>query len=961
MDLFTLVGKIVLDSDGFSEKIDSVMSKVESFGSGLKKTGEKISSFGSSLSKTVTGPLTALGTVSVATAATFEDGMLKVQSLSGATQEEYKKLSDAAKQYGASTAWTAKDVADAMGYMALAGFDTNEILESISGMLSLASASGEDLATVTDILTDSMTAFGDGAGEASRYADVLATTQAKSNTTVGLLGEAFKYVAPLAGSYGYKLEDVATALGQMANAGVKGSMAGTALSSIITRLGTDTDGCRAAIEEMGVSFYNQDGTARNLSEVLKDLCDKTKSLSVEEKAAVAKHIAGMEAQKGLLAILNQGSAAYSDLESKIKNCGNAASDMAANMESGMGGALRSMKSALEGVAITLGEKLAPYIVKGAEKVKEFTQWFQKLDDKTQDTIIKFGLLTAAAGPVITVFGKGITLIGTLVTSGSRLISGIGSVISVGKTLFAGGTKIAMGIGGLVAKLGGSLLPALASIPAPVWIVIAVVGALVTAGVALYKNWDEVSAWAKKTWGAVKETIGNAINGIVGFFGKCKDWLAENWQGVAAFIANPILGGLKLAYDNCESFRNFVDGFLGNIKDKYHEMVEGVKQKTAEMKEEVINKYHEIKENAAEKFGELKDNAVEKFTELKENASAKVEELRVQAGEKIQSLKDSAVSHFEELREKTSNKVSELKEKVVTDFNNLKEEASEKISDLKERWGKRFEEAREKIVSEVTELKEESIQKITDFKETAVSKVAEFKENAVSRFREFKNDSVSSLQEVAQKGVEGFNNIKEKGSVAIESLKNVASSKFSEMGNAIYEKFSAVGEKITGMFTKCKDTVHDIVEKVKGFFNFEWKLPEIKLPHFSIDGEFSLNPPSIPHLGVEWYAKAMDTPMLMTKPTAFGINPAGKIMAGGEAGSEVVSGTNTLMNMISAAVAGNNRQVYETMNRLYELLLKYLPELSNRQMVLDTGALVGELAQPLNNELGWIAHTRGRWN
>lgn len=325
MDLFTLVGKIVLDADEFGEKIDSAMSKVESLGTKMQNAGQKISSVGSNLTKAFTVPLTAMGTASVVTAASFEDGMLKVQSLSGATQEEYKQLSEAAKKYGASTAWTAKDVADAMGYMALAGFDTKEILASTSGMLSLASASGEDLATVTDILTDSMTAFGDGAGDASRYADVLATTQAKSNTTVGLLGEAFKYVAPLAGSYKYKLEDVATALGMMANAGVKGSMAGTSLSSIITRLGTDTDGCRGVIEEMGVAFYNQDGSARNLSDVLKDLSDKTKNLDVEQKSALAKQIAGMEAQKGLLAILNQGSKAYEDLEGKIKSCGGAAS------------------------------------------------------------------------------------------------------------------------------------------------------------------------------------------------------------------------------------------------------------------------------------------------------------------------------------------------------------------------------------------------------------------------------------------------------------------------------------------------------------------------------------------------------------------------------------------------------------------------------------------------------------
>lgn len=295
-------------------------------------------------------------------------------------------------------------------------------------MLSLASASGEDLATVTDILTDSMTAFGDGADQASRYADVLATTQAKSNTTVGLLGEAFKYVAPLAGSYGYKLEDVSAALGMMANAGVKGSMAGTSLSSIITRLGVNTDGCREKIESLGVQFYNQDGTARDLSSVLMDLTEKTKDMTVEQKSALAKTVAGQEAQKGLLAILNQGSDAYANLQEKIENCDGAAEKMATNMESGLGGSLRSMKSAMESAAITLGDKLAPYIEAGAEKIKQLCTWFTSLDSSTQDTIVKIGLLAAAAGPLVLGFGKIITITGKTMTAfgtlGNAITSGV---------------------------------------------------------------------------------------------------------------------------------------------------------------------------------------------------------------------------------------------------------------------------------------------------------------------------------------------------------------------------------------------------------------------------------------------------------------------------------------------------------------------------------------------------------
>ena len=195
----------------------------------------------------------------------------------------------------------------------------------------------------------------------------------------------------------------------MANAGVKGSLAGTSLSSIITRLGVNTDGCREKIESLGVQFYNQDGTARDLSSVLMDLTEKTKDMTVEQKSALAKTVAGQEAQKGLLAILNQGSDAYANLQEKIENCDGAAEKMATNMESGLGGSLRSMKSAMESAAITLGDKLAPYIEAGAEKIKQLCTWFTSLDASTQDTIVKIGRLVAVAGPLVLGFGKIITI------------------------------------------------------------------------------------------------------------------------------------------------------------------------------------------------------------------------------------------------------------------------------------------------------------------------------------------------------------------------------------------------------------------------------------------------------------------------------------------------------------------------------------------------------------------------
>ena len=741
MELFKILGTIAIDGvEKASDGLDKVSSAAKKVGDKLVGAGEKVEKVGKKMTTAITVPLATLGTLSTKTAASFEDGMLKVQSLSGATDEEFQQLTETAKQFGASTAWSASQVADAMGYMALAGFDTNDILESTSGMLSLASASGEDLATVTDILTDSMTAFGDGADQASRYADVLATTQAKSNTTVGLLGEAFKYAAPLAGTYKYKLEDVSTALGMMANAGVKGSMAGTSLSSIITRLGTDTDGCRETIEELGVNFYNADGTARGLSDVLMDLADKTNGMSVAEKSAIAKTVAGQEAQKGLLAILNQGSDAYATLQDKIENCNGAAEKMATNMESGLGGSIRSLKSALEGAAITLGNKLAPYIEAGAEKIKQLCTWFENLDSGTQDLIVKIGLLAAAAGPVLLVVGKVIT--------------------TVGKVIAVGG-KIAAFLPKILALIGG--------ISAPVLGVIAVIGGLIAIGVALYKNWDTIKEKAHEL----------------------SEKLSEKWN---------------------------------SIKEKNRETWDGVKEKTQEA-----------------------------WGTVKETMSSALESARVYAFSKLDAIR----------------------QKYEENGGGMKGIAAATMEGIKQYYSIGY----------------DTINKLTGGKLGEVASAAQ--------------EKMSSMRSNVQESLE---NIRLAFVSKLNAAKAVVTSIFEAIRNTIHDKIEAA-----------KNTVRDGVQKLKEFFNFTWELPKIKLPHFKISGKFSLNPPSVPHFGIDWYKKAMNNPMLMTQPTAFGINNLGQVMAGGEAGAEVVSGANTLMNMISDAVESKNAELISVLNLILKAI------------------------------------------
>ena len=858
MELFKLFGTIAVKNTEANSSIDDTANKAKSLS---QKMSDKFTDIGSSATKLgtklslgLTTPITFIGTKAIQATADFESAMSEVAAISGATGKDFTALEDKAKQMGETTKFSASESAEALKYMAMAGWKTEDMLNGLDGVLNLAAASGADLGTTSDIVTDALTAMGYSAGDAGRLADVMAAASSNANTNVELMGETFKYAGTMAGTMGYSMEDVALAIGLMANSGIKGSMAGTSLNAIISRLATNTNGATDCINELGVEFYNADGTARDFGDVMSDLREATKGLTTEEKAEIASTIAGEEAKKGLLAILNASTDDYDKLSVAIDNSSGSAKEMADTMNNNLSGQITLLKSQLEGLAIQFVTLIMPYLKQGVEWLSKVCDWISGLDDGTKKMIITVAAVLAAAGPVLIFLGN--------------VATGVGSIIKVGSSLIGG-------IGGLIGKVSGAggLIPALAAIPAPVWIIIAVIGAVIAIGVLLYKNWDEIKEWAGKTWEKIKEIVGGAVDGIKNFFSGIIDFVKDNWQGLLLLLVNPFVGGFKLLYDNCDSFRNFVDNFLGNLKEGFHNFTSNISEKAGELKDKVVNKAKELKDGAVEKFNELKDRAAEKIDNLKESAANKFNQIKDGAVEKINSLKDSAVSKFQELKDKATEKVNGLKENAVSKFQELKDKASEKIDSLKE------------------------------------------------------------------KGMEGF-----------EALKSGALEKFDSLKSGISEKLDAV-----------KNFVSDTVQKLKDFFKFDWELPKIKLPHFSMEGNFSLNPPSIPHIGVEWYKKAMDAPVIMDKPTAFGINPSGQIMAGGEAGSEVVSGTQTLMNMISAAVADNNDQMYEVMTRLYDLLAEYLPALANMQMVLNTGALVGELAQPMNEELGRITHMRGRRN
>lgn len=288
----------------------------------------------------------------------FEAAMSQVQAISGSTQSDLTRLTAKAKEMGATTKFTAAESAEAFNYMAMAGWNAEQMMGGIEGILNLAAASGEDLGTTSDIVTDALTAFGLKASDATHFSDVLAQASSSANTDVGMMGETFKYVASMAGSLSYSIEDVALMTGLMANSGIKSTQAGTALNSVLTRLATNSSGAADAIAALGVNFYDSAGNARPLGIVMGELREATKGMNQEQKSNLANTVAGMEAQKGLLAILNASEEDYNKLADAISNADGASKRMSDTMMDNLSGDITLFQSAVDGLKISLGERMS---------------------------------------------------------------------------------------------------------------------------------------------------------------------------------------------------------------------------------------------------------------------------------------------------------------------------------------------------------------------------------------------------------------------------------------------------------------------------------------------------------------------------------------------------------------------------------------------------------------------------
>lgn len=402
---YTLSAKITGDASKFQkamQQAETSMQKLNqkfgSFGGALETLGGKMTSAGTKITALETaagGAAVALGTQAVKAGASFEAEMSKVSAISGSTGNDLKALTDKAKEMGKKTKFSATESAEAFEYMAMAGWKTDDMLNGIEGIMNLAAASGEDLATTSDIVTDALTAFGLSASDSAEFSDVLAAASSNANTNVSMMGDTFKYVAPVAGALGYSVQDTAIAVGLMANSGIKASQAGTSLRAILSRLAKPTDQVQTAMDELGISLTDSNGNMKSMRQVMEDMRNGFAGLTKDQQANYAATIGGQEAMSGLLAIVNASEEDFNKLTTAIDNSSGTCQDMADTMLQNLSGQFTILKSQIEGINVNVFEQMEPGLM-------TIVDWAQQAATAVDGMVTAFGAAKDAGG-----VGKGI--------------------------------------------------------------------------------------------------------------------------------------------------------------------------------------------------------------------------------------------------------------------------------------------------------------------------------------------------------------------------------------------------------------------------------------------------------------------------------------------------------------------------------------------------------------------------
>lgn len=987
------------DAEYAADKLDNSLEEVES---SAKKADDGFTMFKATLAnlaadaimRAVDGIKNLVGNV-IELGQNFTSTMSEVSAISGATGEDFEKLEACAREYGATTVFSASNAAEALKYMSLAGWDADQSTSALGGVLNLAAASGMELGAASDMVTDYLSAFAMEAGDAAYFADLLSYAQSHSNTTAEALGEAYKNCAANLNAAGQDVETVTSLLEGMANQGYKGSEAGTAMAAIMRDITNGMKDGAIKIGETSVAVMDAQGNFRDLTDILTEVEAATNGMGDAERAVALSSTFTADSTKGLNLILNEGMDNIAGYEEELRGASGSAEEMANIMNDNLSGDAAAMNSAFEELGLKIYDALESKLRAGVQ-------------------FITNGVIPA------------IEWLGGHIPEVTIAVSGLGAVIAA-MNWGTISSKIAMVKGALVkltAALGGVSLPAIA--------IIAVITAVALAFTNLWKNneefrnkitaiWDGIKAKfdefgqgivdrlnalgfefeditevMKAVWDGfcevlapifegVFQQISNILNealdiltglfdifagiftgdwdmvwqGVQEVFGAVWDFVVatfENWISTFTSLADTVLGWFgtdwETVWTNVKTFfsdtwnaiSSFFSGILTGIKtfftDTWNAIVSffsgilsgiysSVTGTMTEIHDTFTNIWDSITGFLSGAWETIKNIVTVGIMAVKEIISAAFQIITLPFRFIWENCKDTVLSIWETIKSVIGEKIDAVKEKITTvttaisnvasaAWNAISSTASSLWEGIKGTIGSKIDAAKEKVstaTSAITSVASSAWSSVSSTASSLWSTISSTVSSKISAASSAVSSATSTITSVASSA---WSSVSSTASSQWESIRSTISSKLSSAKSTVSSlmsgitstmssglssalstvsgKFSSIYSTISSKMSAARDAVGNAISALKSKFNFSWSLPHLKLPHVSISGSFSINPPSVPHFGISWYKDGG----ILTRPTIFGA-AGNNLLAGGEAGAEAVIPLATLWDKLETMI------------------------------------------------------------